>query len=350
VKKRFRIVVVSLFVVMVVVLCAFFVVFGGFSVLSAGQQNNDISSTGQQNNDISSVDQQDAQGKAMDFMKNVLPLELSEYVVTLELESPVELPVEWVDYYKQRINLRYLLVPVNNVKSSSDLRIFFEIEDGIIIHYHIQGNNQGVTINPQYDSLFDAVKVFLERYQTHTKIDTSSLISMLNSVDITKDGTLSAENIKFTITKDISDKSTIFVWTYTDSGFDYASLGLTFNEYGFVTSVYDNRALITMGDTSINVSEEQAISIALDFLQSYSYEMQDGSVVKDFTVKRENILVSLEAMGFREFYYERKLVWAVNMFFDDPSPGQVYGLMVVIFANNGEIVKHGHLGPMGLYQ
>ena len=328
-KKRLCIVVVSLFVVMIVALCVLFNVFGGLSVLS--------------------VDQPDAQAKAMDFMENVLPLELSKYNVTLEREASVELPMAWADYYKQRINLRYLLVPLNNFESSSNLKIFFEVEDGIIIHYHIQAHNQGVAINPRYNNLFDAVKVFLERYQTHTKIDSRNLILMLNNVDITKDCTLSAENIKLTIIKD-NDKSTVFTWTYADSGFDYASLSVTFNEYGFILSVNDNRALFTMGDTSINVSEKQAISIALDFLRSYSYEMADGSVVKDLTVKSDNIIVSLNTLSFREFYYERRLAYTVNMFFDKPSPGQVYGVMVVISASNGEIVTHGHLGPMGLYQ
>jgi len=366
-KKQLQLIIIALVLVIAVALCTLFVAFGGFFVLPAKPKNsNTLSIDSQVIDDVLSLDprqdaqskldpRQDAQSKAMNFMGNVLPLDLSKYNVTLEHESSVELPEGWSDYYKQRINLRYLLVPVDRSVSSNDLRVFFEVEGGAIISYHMDSRNaQGeiqpnVTLNPQYDSLFDAVTVFLERYQILTKLDSSDLIATLNGVDITKNYDISTENLKFTIQWG-NDKSLFFGWTYIDSGFDISTLVVTFNEYGFVISVRDNRALFVIGDTTINISEAQAIAVALDFLRSYSYKMSDGSIVKDFTVKSENIMASLSVMGYREFYYERKPVWTVNMFFDEPGPGRVYGIMVIIFASDGEIVKHGHLGPMGLYQ
>jgi hypothetical protein len=52
----------------------------------------------------------------------------------------------------------------------------------------------------QYTSLIDAAKTFLERYQTHTKIDSTDMVSMLDDkVDVTKDSSKTMGNTKLTI-------------------------------------------------------------------------------------------------------------------------------------------------------
>jgi hypothetical protein len=150
--------------------------------------------------------------------------------------------------------------------------------------------------NTQYNNTVDGVKAFLEKYQTYTKIDSNNLITMLENVDTTKDATITTENTKLTIKNDYwSEKyQTTFTWVQVINGVEYPGISLEFDIDGNFLSIFDTRMLYTMGDTSVNISLEQAVDIAIENLKSYSYEMPDGSIVKDFKVNKDTTMVSLE--------------------------------------------------------
>jgi hypothetical protein len=108
----------------------------------------------------------------------------------------------------------------------------------------------------------------------------------------------------------------------------------------------DTRSLYTIGDTSVNVSMDQAIDIALEGLKSYSYEMADGSIVTNFKANRVNVIATLVTAPFD---YELRPYWDVRIHLDEVYPGNIFALSAFIWANTGEIIEYGNMGMGGTF-
>ncbi|MDR2719500.1 MAG: hypothetical protein LBC03_01680 [Nitrososphaerota archaeon] len=281
------------------------------------------------------------QEKAVDFMEKVLPIDLSKYTITLKADT-TQTDVPQPEGY----NMQSLLYSLSS--ENSELTAAFNIEKGKISWCSITPLSGQVITSKQYANLQDAVIDFLKTYQTYTKIDSNNLMKMLDNIDITKNSTITAENTKLTIDSRIfgPDHLTNFRWEHMINGAAYTYLDLTFDsKTNFLLSVIDSRAIYTIGDTSINISKEQAINIALEYLQFYSYEMPDGSIIKDIKASKDNAIATLETA---RFDYEFRPYWDVRMLLDEVYPGNVFALSAFIWANNGEIIEFGNMATGGI--
>ncbi len=283
------------------------------------------------------------QEKAMDFMEKALSgnIDLSKYTTTLTMDSTLS-GIRPPDGYNVE-DLSYSLSSEN-----SELTLGISIENGVITGcrlYLLEG--QAITNKP-YTNMYDAVTDFLKAYQSYTNIDSNNLIQMLNNVDLTKNATITQENTKLTINSIVfgRDYFTNFKWEHIINNAAYTKLDITFYDTYLLRSVIDTRKLYTIGDTSINVSMEKAIDIALEGLKSYSYEMPDGSIVSNFKVSKENVSATLETAPFD---YELRPYWDVRMLLDEVYPGNIFALSAFIFANTGEIIEYGNMGMGGIY-
>ncbi|MFA5365242.1 MAG: hypothetical protein WC325_08695 [Candidatus Bathyarchaeia archaeon] len=277
-----------------------------------------------------------AQNQAMEFIENVLPVDLSKYNITFLHESTLELGSRKID------NLRYLLD-----SKESTFEVDFSIQNNVVLSCHVTEKNGSVISDKKYLNLIDAVTSFLETYQTYTKIDSTNLIDMLGKVDVTKNSSITVGDTKLTISnthwngEDLTD----FRWTYYANGLDYTSLGLGFRKDGILDSVYDNRAIYTIGDTSIKVSSEQAIDIATKNLSMYAYMMPDKTVVSDFNITENKTTAKLVSSFGNST--EIKPYWNVKLYLNQTDPGSVHGFTVFISAASGEIVKYGNIAYGG---
>jgi hypothetical protein len=109
--------------------------------------------------------------------------------------------------------------------------------------------------------------------------------------------------------------------------------------------MHDTRALYTVSDASVKFSKEQAIDIAIEGLKYYSYELPDGSIVKDFKVSKDNVVATLETY---KFDYELRPYWDVRMLLDEVYPGNVFALSAFIWANTGEIIEYSNMASGGI--
>jgi len=280
------------------------------------------------------------QEKAMHFMETMLPVDLSKYSITLQSERMMD--EEAIGHNRKITSLRYQLTSEN-----SDLSVSFSVEKDNIALCSISTIAGQIIPKQQYSNQFNAVKAFLEKYQTYTQIDSSNLIAMIDGVDLTKDSTITAENLKLSIHNSHRSETeqTSFYWTYTIDGLDYTSLELIFDKKGNFDTLSDTRVVFRIGDTSIKVSLEQAIDIALENLQSYSYKMPDGTVVKNF--KTGDIAATLHTIPVDYVDYELRPYWDVRIFLDDIYPGNVFGVTVFIWANTGEIISYSNMATGG---
>ncbi|MCL2643557.1 MAG: hypothetical protein FWD52_08650 [Candidatus Bathyarchaeota archaeon] len=230
---------------------------------------------------------------------------------------------------------------------NSVVYVDFRIENDVMAYCCIYPTEGQVITNKQYTNLRDAVTSFLNTYQAYTKIDSNNLITMLNNIDLTKDTTIINENTKLTITTApwMGLRSGItFKWAQVINGVEYTSLTLTFDkDKCLFLSVEDDRTLYTIGDTSINISQEQAINIAVENLKNYSYEMADGSIVKDFDVSSYGWIAELSTAPFDYVTYELRPYWDIRIFFDEIYPGNVFAVSALIWANTGEIISYGNM-------
>jgi hypothetical protein len=288
-----------------------------------------------------------AQEKAMDIIKNVMSVDLSKYTIELKINSIMD-GSPLANDNRKITNLMYALTPIESKDENGVIEVYFTVEKDVITNYFITPVSSQVITTTQYANQQEAVKGFLEKYQTYTTIDSGNLIAMLDNADLSKNSTTAKENTKLVVSNSLfgTTEQTTLRWTHTVNGADYTALEIGVNTDGAVISVYDTRALYTIGETSINISKEQAIDIALENLTDYSYDMFDGAVVSDFKVSRDNIVATLVTGPVN---YELRPYWDLRMMLDEVYPGNVQGITAFIGANTGEVISYSNMALGGDY-
>jgi len=292
------------------------------------------------------ADQSAIQEQVLAFIEDALPLDLSKY--TIELKSHSTLDTSTIPGSTSIPNSRV----VDNVKyslisSESTVDVICKVENNIVRYCQIYPMNGSVIRDKQYTNLLDAVRSLLDKYQAYNKLDSTNLKSMLDNVDVTKDVTNTVNDTKFTVTNNnfAGKELTTFKWTLTLNGADYTSLEVCFEKDGTFQSLIDTRAIYKIGDTSINISREQAISIALENLRSYSYEMPGQYMVSDFNVTEDGIKAELATST---KIYELRPYWDIRMPLNQTYPGNVQGITAFIWANSGEIISYSNIAFGGV--
>ncbi len=111
-------------------------------------------------------------------------------------------------------------------------------------------------------------------------------------------------NIKLTISHSASASQnlTSFRWTYVINGAEYYPLlNIGFEKNGLLQGLLDTRDVYSVGDTTVNISKEQAVDIAMKYLPSYSYEMPDHTFVSDFNITEDKTMTELVAFPIDSF-------------------------------------------------
>jgi len=275
-----------------------------------------------------------------DFIEKVLTVDISKYNIELTSNFTSDAPLSIVE--RKITHLQYELTA-----EQSRIIVIFSVEKGIITSCGASMLHGKVFTTKKHSNPLDSAKTFLERYQAYTKIDSNNLLTMLNNVDITKNSTVTIENMKLTITNIYVGEiyQTSFLWTQVINGADYDLFDVAFDKEGNFITMGDSRVVFTIGDTSVNISQEQAIDIALKNLQFYSYEMSDGSVVKDFKISRDGVIAKLVTYSGS---YELRPYWDVRMFLEEVATGNVFGITVFIWANTGEIISYSNMADGGV--
>jgi len=288
------------------------------------------------------VADQTTQDRAMDFMEKVLPIDLSKYDINLKADATRNGLPPFFDDNRKITDMLYELSAENR-----KIDIVFRFENDVFVWCDLYPTEGSVFTSKQHSSLRDAALDFLKTYQTYTQIDSNNLIKMLDNVDLTKNYTATKENTKLTIEHYTwaNVDTTRILWVHVIDGAEYDSFALTFDsETNLLLSVGDDRMLYRVGDSSVNISEEQAIDIAIENLKYYSYGMPDGSIVKDFKASKENAFATLVTSSVD---YELRPYWDVRMILDDVYPGNVFAVSAFIWANNGEVLEYGNMATGG---
>ncbi|MEM2098705.1 MAG: hypothetical protein QXU99_03020 [Candidatus Bathyarchaeia archaeon] len=270
---------------------------------------------------VACLTQVSIQDRSKAFIENVLPVDLSRYRITL----------------KNQIDdgLTHLLLYTLD-SDESTLRVVCQFKNNAVSYCRVDVDKGQVISDRQYVSLVDAAKSILEKYQTYTKIDSADMIDMLDNVDATKDSSIMVGNINFTKYTIIAYgiEVTTFNWAYTVNGVEYTKLGIEFQN-GIFSCLYDTRGVYSIGDTTVNISREQAIAIAMKYVENYSYAMPDGSRISNFNISKDQSTARLVAYPINSLVL--RPYWHIELYLNQTYPGSVHGLTVYVWANSGEV-------------
>jgi hypothetical protein len=272
------------------------------------------------------------------FLRDVVQLDMTKYETSLT-EVGTEYP-PWLDGVAQT-NGQYSL-DATGLNIPTLLMVTFTFFDKQLIALSLYEESQGPTLftaKPPAD-LRDAALGFLQRYQTHTgDPQLSQMRSILETVEPSSNITKTVDDLSLEV--NVKNNRTVFTWSNTANGAAYSQLKLRFQD-GVFTSFYDDRSSYKLGSSEVNISEEEAVNIALERVKSFSYQYADKEIT-DFNIVTEKIN---SRTGFQN-RTDRMVMYPcyiVDLPLDAIYPGSVAYIEVWIWADSGEVVSCEALG------
>jgi hypothetical protein len=282
-----------------------------------------------------------AQNKAEAFTEQVLPIDKSQYNITLDGYNVIHpssdiSPPDNKDYILNDFKQEYCRYSF--VSDQSELIVIYKVENGFLTTCSVTVVKGKVLTDPLYSNVNDIIIGFLERYQAFTGFDSSDMRYMVSNANVMDNQTLLLGDLKLKIDNKDSfslGQSTSLMWYRVINGCEYLQLSLGFTNGAFV-GYKDVRELYPIGDTTINISKEQAIYLASKYVrENYTYEMPDKVWINDFSFIENQTLAVLSPIVRNTTQYP---TWIITFTLDHTYPGSVVGLIVIVSARSGEIL------------
>ena len=279
--------------------------------------------------------------KALAFLEDVVLLDMTKYTASLELND-VYYPDELQGLAQH--NVLYILVP-----DEGELEAAFGFKNESFANCMLGTFGSPLYSEPQPANIVDNAKGFLQRYQAYTRDpdfdgvrDFEEMRSILDTVDVTENVTATSDHVKLEVIS--RTDYTVFVWKYVLDDVAFPWMTLEFRN-GIICGFDDNWCLYTAGSTDINFSEEEAINVALEHLEDFSWTAGDEEVT-EFEIIEETITADLITTRNKEplILYPS---WVITVYLDKIYPGNINRIILAIWADTGEIISCTPLGGGG---
>ena len=117
------------------------------------------------------------------------------------------------------------------------------------------------------------------------------MTSLINEVNATNTAPVQG-NMKLEMT--VSGSTITFFWMYTQNGIDYQAKGLEMVfQNNILTTMTDGYFLFTVGSTSLDTSQQQAITTAENYARTKLTWTIDGQTISNFQVQDTPLTVEL---------------------------------------------------------
>jgi len=154
-------------------------------------------------------------------------------------------------------------------------------------------------------------------------------------------------NLKLVVSRSDNLDYTSFQWLYTYNEADYhTGLRLSFKKGSLYT--FSDSRYFTIGSTNVDISKDQAVSIAKIRAQNISWSLKTSDT-SSVQVSNPTILddyTSAELLTAPREPLVMYPYWQVSLTFDKIYPGSVYGVSYSIWADTGEVF-YGNLQMIG---
>jgi len=272
--------------------------------------------------------------EVLSFMRDVIKYDLDAYNVTLYGATNTA-DLDLVYGLDQTVGVYHL------ESEDDEINVAFKVTNNKISWcavYVLKGTPKYTQSMPT--NVNEAAKDFLARYQTFAKDSSlASIASALDNIDLTKNASNIVGNIKLKTTATANSNTLSCRNTY--NGADYAAMVVKF-ENGEFRAFKDHMNYYTIGDTTVNISREEAIATAQECIKGYSYEFE-GKQVADFNIVEDKITASLLTQS-RYGDFELYPYWRVTFPLANLYPGYVNSIEVTLWADKGDIIDCSTLG------
>ncbi|MCW8802171.1 MAG: winged helix-turn-helix domain-containing protein [Candidatus Bathyarchaeota archaeon] len=264
----------------------------------------------------------------VNFLQDVIQLDMTKYNAELERHTVG---------YREDLGgtveeyLTYRLTSFEN-----ELSIDFRFRNQVLSRYYltvIEGSP--IYSVPQSTNLVEFSQGLLQRYQNYaggSYLD--EMRNMLASVTQVENTEKIEDDLKLSITTEGNDAE--IRWAKTTNGIDYQAKGviLTFDD-GILESLTDGWLLFNVGSTEVNISEQEAIQLALQHAKEYSW-IAEGMEITDFVVIEQPVSVNLWP-HIRDEPLDLIPYWYVVFKLDKVYPGNVNSIGVGLWADTGKV-------------
>jgi hypothetical protein len=255
------------------------------------------------------------------FIDNVLPFDVSKYTVAAQYDPSNIGDTDIVHFTLQGLD--------------SNITVTCYIDNNALSGCTVTVRGHAVK-DEEYATLTDAAIGFLEKYENYSKRDLSPMINMLAGVDASKNYAALVGNLNCTIRNYPvgTAQHTSIKFTDVYNGAPSVFLIVDFQD-GYFEGFSDSSVRFTVGDTTVNISKEQAIDISLQRIRNFSFAMNGGVEVSGFNVTR--IDAELSSAVTTQTSNVLEPCWDVNLYLNQTYPGSVHGLLVRIWAGSGQV-------------
>lgn len=284
-------------------------------------------------------------GEVLVFLRDVVQIDTAKYEVRLTTNSTKYWPE--LGGVAQTTGQYALdssgLVDATGECGKSILTVSFAFWDEELISCSFYEVSQGP---PMYSEqpvadLSAAASGFLQRYQAYTgDAQLAQMRSLLDTVEVTSNSTKTVDNLRLEVR--VENDKTFFIWGNVLNGTDYSRLRLEFQD-GQFARFYDDRRFYKLGSSEVNISEEQAVSIALEHVENFSYVYQ-GEAITNLIINEG--LIRAPTLNFLNGTdrFELYPCWIVDLPLDDLYPGDIAFIKVLLWADSGEVISAEALG------
>jgi hypothetical protein len=232
--------------------------------------------------------------------------------------------------------------------SEGNLEVSCEFVNNTLRMIYVSDVKGSPRLNQTPANVIDAARGFLSDYQAHAGASyCEELKSMLYSADGSRNVTITSGNATLEVT--VYGNSAAFRWIYTHDGIAAPSkaIGLSFED-GFLKYFVDDWGLYKIGSWDINLSEQEAVNIAMNATESYSWRvwMADRTMdVTEFEISKfcGAQLTFLNGVTEKDARDGDPLTlypnWRIRLALDKTYPGNVYGLTVDVWADTKTVAR-----------
>ena len=262
--------------------------------------------------------------KMFTFLRDVIQLDMTKYYARLVSNT--------VDYSQDlggitEENLKYTLTSVE-----SELEADFRFRNQTLSRFRFNIIEGAPFFSQQKQSdIIDIADGLLERYQNYAGV--FYLERMRNILKTADTNEYTEGDIKLIISTE--GKDTKIQWMKVADSIDFQVKGLELNfENGFLEMLTDGWFLFNVGSTELNILKEEAINIAIQNTNEYSW-IANGVEISEFNII-ENEITARMYPHLRENNLELVPCWVVNIPLDKVYPGNVDNIVVGVWADTGE--------------
>lgn len=267
--------------------------------------------------------------KVLAFLKDVIHLDVAKYHSTLAsntVEYRNDLGGIVEELFKYTLQYEGSTVDVTLRFRNNELsRFYLYVLEGAPIYSQLQPTN-----------VLDVSKGIIERYYEYSgEPYLEEIKNILMTVNEPGDFETTSGNVKIIRSTEGNNVKIECLYTENNIDFQSKSVVLSFDSYGYLEILNDDWSIFTVGSTEVNISEEEAISIAMDYAKDFSW-VANGVRISNFTVVSEPATAELWPHS-REKPLELIPYWYVILYLDRVYPERVDRLAIGLWADTGEV-------------